>query len=105
MKKTAWILFGYALFILIGGIIGHFKAGSQASLIMGLVFGLLLMVLSVLMIKRKKPALYAAFGLTIILDVFFTYRFIHTHAIFPAAVLSIISLAMVIILGLKIRKL
>jgi uncharacterized membrane protein (UPF0136 family) len=104
MKMTAWITLVYAFLILIGGIIGHLKAASLMSLIMGGVFGLLLLGSALLIFKKKKSGLYAALILSFLLDIFFTYRFVDKLRFFPSAFLSIVSLGMIVILALQLRK-
>lgn len=39
-----YIVLVYGLLIFMGGIMGHAKAGSQASLVMGATFGVLLLI-------------------------------------------------------------
>jgi uncharacterized membrane protein (UPF0136 family) len=104
MKLTGWIVLVYALLILIGGIIGHIKAASTASLVMGIVFGVLLTGSAFLIFKRKKSGLYSALALSLLLDLFFTYRFVDKLKFFPSAFLSIVSLAMIVILALELKK-
>ena len=101
---TGWLVFIYACLILVGGVIGHFKAGSTASLVMGIVFGVLLLLCSLLIFFRKRWSLYCALFLTLFLELFFTYRFVEKLKFFPSGFLSIVSLFMLVVLILKIRK-
>jgi uncharacterized membrane protein (UPF0136 family) len=102
MKKTAWIIFLYALLILIGGIIGHVHSASLASLISGLSFGILLLVASGLIFMKQPFGYWMA--LSILLEGFFTWRFAKTLKFLPAGLLSLISLVVIIIVALKIRR-
>jgi Small integral membrane protein len=104
MRLTGWIVLVYALLILVGGVIGHIKAASTVSLVMGIVFGALLAGSSLLIFKNKKAGLYSALILSLLLDLFFTYRFVDKLKFFPSAFLSIVSLAMIVILALELRK-
>jgi hypothetical protein len=52
----------------------------------------------------KKAAEYAALILTFVLDGFFTFRFAKTLKFFPAGFMSLLSLAVLIFIALKIRK-
>ena len=68
MKVTATIVCAYALLILLGGLIGYYKAGSIASLISGITFGIALTLCSIAIAKGKILAQYAALILTFFLD-------------------------------------
>jgi uncharacterized membrane protein (UPF0136 family) len=96
----------YGLLILIGGIIGHIKAGSNASLVMGVVFGLLLLLSSGGMFSKKyfKKGVYFALVLTLILDAFFTYRFLTTMKFMPAGLLVLVSLGVIASLITYLRR-
>lgn len=94
----------YALLILIGGIIGHVKASSFASLAFGLIFGLLLVGSAIAMFAKHKWGTYGALVLTFMLDGFFTYRFLKTHTFMPGGMLSLISFAVLIYLAMSISK-
>jgi uncharacterized membrane protein (UPF0136 family) len=104
MKLTAGIVFVYGLIILIGGLIGHYQAGSKASLICGLVFGMLMLICAWGILKGKSSIYFVALILTLILDGVFTYRFAKTLHFFPAGFMSLVSLAVLIIIALEIRK-
>ena len=103
MKTVAWCVFFYGLLLIIGGLIGHFKAGSTASLVMGVVAGILILLCSLGIFKRKPYSLYGAFLLTVLLEAFFIYRYAHTLKFMPPGLLSVISLAVLILLGLQLR--
>jgi uncharacterized membrane protein (UPF0136 family) len=96
----------YGLLILVGGIIGHIKAGSTASLVMGVVFGLLLLLSSGAMFSKKyfKKGVYSALILTLILDAFFTYRYLATMKFMPSGLLVLISLGVIVSLITHLRR-
>lgn len=104
MKVTATIIFVYGLLIALGGIMGFVKSGSLASLISGSVFGLALLISAYFLSKGKIAAQYVALSLTFLLDGIFTYRFAKTLHFFPTGFLSLISLAVFIVIALKIRR-
>jgi uncharacterized membrane protein (UPF0136 family) len=104
MKVTATIVFAYALLILLGGLIGHVKAGSYASLISGITFGAALLLCAYAMAKGKILGQYLALILTLFLDGFFTFRFAKTLHFVPAGMMSLFSLAVLIVIALKIRR-
>jgi len=103
MSKAVVILFVYALLILLGGIRGH-AAGSQASLIMGLTFGILLLGSTFAIYKKKKAGVWMAVSLIIILDAFFTYRYSQTGRFMPSGMLSLISVITLFAFIWQIRK-
>lgn len=104
MKTTAIVIFIYALLILVGGWMGYAQARSTASLISGIAFGLGLSLCSLWISKGRLSAHYIALILTFFLDAFFTFRFAKTHHFLPAGMMSLISLAMLIFLTLRIKK-
>ncbi|MGL4539707.1 MAG: TMEM14 family protein [Candidatus Rhabdochlamydia sp.] len=104
MKITASILSIYGLLILIGGLIGHWKASSTASLVSGLFCGSILLVLSYAIARGKLQAQYMALAFTFALDAFFTHRFAKSLHFFPSGMMSLISLIVLIVVALKIRK-
>jgi uncharacterized membrane protein (UPF0136 family) len=103
-KKTTWVVFAYAICILMGGIMGHRFSSSKASLISGLVFGSLLLAASGLMFQRKSAGNWMALILAITLEGFFTWRFAKTLNFLPSGLLSLISLFVIILMALKVGK-
>lgn len=104
MKITALVLSIYGLLILIGGLIGHWKAASTASLISGLSCGSILLLLSYAITRGKLIAQYVALAFIFILDAFFTHRFAKSLHFFPSGMMSLLSLIVLIVVALKIRK-
>lgn len=104
MKKTAIVIFTYALLVFLGGMIGYFYSGSSASLISASVFGTLLLFSAILCFKKKPIGYPSAFALSLILEVVFIWRFVKTQNFMPAGFLGFISLIVLIIIALKIRK-
>ena len=102
--KTTWVVFIYALCITAGGVLGYCLSGSKASLISGLVFGVALLFSSALMLKKKIVGSYLAFGLAIVLEGVFTFRFAKTLNFIPSGLLSLLSLAVIILVALKVGK-
>lgn len=96
----------YGILILMGGIIGHAKAGSSASLIMGSVFGVLLLVSAAGMFSKKyfKQSIYFALVLTFILDAFFSYRYMNSLKFMPSGLLALLSLGVIISLVSHVRR-
>ncbi len=104
MKVTATVIFSYALLLLVGGWIGHWKAGSAASLIAGLSSGIALALCALAIARGKVAGQYAALGFTLAMLAFFIIRFAKTHSFFPSGMLSLLSLVVLVVIALKIRK-
>lgn len=81
----------YSLIVVIGGVIGYQQAQSEASLYMGLTFGLLLCLCELFMISGKKAAYVVALILMCILALFFGYRFALTQKFMPAGMMLLIT--------------
>lgn len=104
MKISATLIFVYGLIILIGGLVGHAKAASSASLVMGGIFGLLLILSAIAVFRGKAIGEYIALLLTFLLDAFFTYRFLTTRKFMPAGALCLLSLLVLFLLALILKN-
>ncbi|MGK5593861.1 MAG: TMEM14 family protein [Parachlamydiaceae bacterium] len=104
MKKITTALRSYAFFILVGGLIGFFKAGSLASLIMSSLFAFLLTTSSVIIHRRFKIGFYSALSSTIFLCLFFAYRLILVQKMMPSGLMLFLSLAMLNFLYFSVKK-
>lgn len=93
MKGSALLVFAYAILIMLGGLIGYWKAHSVASLISGEVFGFALLVCSYGIWKNSKIGINTALILSLLLTIFFGYRYMRTYNFIPAGLLSLISVA------------
>lgn len=87
----------YALLLLVGGVIGHYKAGSLASLIMGSTFAL---AFGILAFQKGKIANFITIGFTLVMLGFFGYRYSLSFNFMPAGLMSILSLMLLIKLWL-----
>lgn len=83
----------YALLLLIGGAVGHYMAGSLASLIMGSSFAL---VFGILAFQKGKIVNYVTIGWTLVLLSFFAYRYSLSYKFMPAGFMTLISLLLLI---------
>lgn len=102
MNKTAFIAtLAYGILILVGGVIGHLVAGSRASLIAGTLSGVLVLLSAWAIYKNKIWGKSTALILAILLDAFFTYRWMVTQKFMPAGMMSILSLLLIWILVRK----
>ncbi len=91
MKTNAIITFVYALTVASGGVIGFVTAGSYPSLIMGSVFGTLLLGSGYAITQKSTLGYFSAVALTAILALFFFYRFATTLKFMPAGLMAVIS--------------
>lgn len=92
MKSNSIVTGVYALFVLIGGIIGYTTADSIPSLAMGTVFALLLAGCAKLIWDKKSAGYVGAIVLMGVLLAFFGYRFILSTKFMPAGLMTILSL-------------
>src|SRR4051812_7515118 len=100
----SYLLFLYALFILIGGIFGHVKAGSTASLLMGGISGVLLLICAIGMYKKRRWGAPSALVVAVVLDLFFNYRYLSTLKFMPAGLLSLLSLSIIALLIFHLKN-
>jgi uncharacterized membrane protein (UPF0136 family) len=87
--KIYFIVFG--LLTIAGGIIGYVKAGSVASIIAGLITGVLLLVAAFLLPEHRVAGLATALIVSCLLAVQFVPKFFRTGAVMPAGVMSLLS--------------
>jgi len=104
-----YLIFLYAVLILVGGIMGHAKAGSTASLVMGVISGAFLLI-AAWMMWTKTPSLrrqgaYLALIVTFLLDTFFSYRYMVSMKFMPSGLLSIASRVVILLIVNHLRKL
>ncbi len=99
MKNKSIIIGIYALLILIGGLIGFFVAGSLASLLSGVISGLILFGCSYFVRQNNLKAYDITLGVICFLLIFFFYRFIITQKIAPSGVLFLLTSFLLIYLG------
>ena len=82
----------YATFILAGGLMGYWKAGSKASLIAGVASSVMLAAAFWMAQKNGVTGLWIAAGVAGLLSVVFLMRFLKTRAIMPAGMMLAVSL-------------
>jgi uncharacterized membrane protein (UPF0136 family) len=97
-------IFIYTLLLLTGSLIGYFKAGSQISLLMGVLSTIFLTLFTLLLYKGHKAAGIPLLTVVLLLDSFFSWRFIQTLKPFPPGIFSLLSTILLIIIALKIQK-
>lgn len=83
---------------------GYTQAKSLLSLIIGCGFGLLLLGAALALYKKKRASVWISISLVLLLDAFFTYRFVQTMRFFPSGLFMLLSLATLIILVMQLRR-
>ena len=99
MKKISIVVAAFGIITLLGGVFGYVKAQSLPSLWAGCGFGISLLLCGWGCWKEKKIFATLAIVLTLLLDGFFTYRFLRTFSLFPAGFMALLSL---IVLGIEV---
>ena len=87
--KIYFIIFG--LLTIIGGIIGYVKAGSVASIIAGVITGVLLLVAAFLLPEHRVAGLAIALIISFLLAAQFVPKFFRTGRVMPAGMMSVLS--------------
>lgn len=104
MKPAGWITLFYGLIVIAGGVMGYVKAASAASLIMGSIFGVLLVISAIGMMRKRLFSAYFAILLTLFLDAFFAYRWMFSFKFMPSGLMSLLSLAVLLVVVLLVRQ-
>ncbi|MFQ6112980.1 MAG: TMEM14 family protein [bacterium] len=104
MKMASYIILAYGVLVLVGGILGYVKSQSLPSIISGVIFGILIILSAAIMLKGMAVGTYSALIISAFLAVFFTYRFIVSHAFMPAGLMIILSLISLITLIINLRR-
>lgn len=91
MKTNIYVTAVYGMLLLIGGVIGFAKTGSEISLFSGLIASLILCGSTTLMVKHNPLGNKIAVGATCVLLLLFGYRYLLTHKFMPAGLMIILS--------------
>lgn len=104
MKEKSILICCYAVFILIGGLMGYIMANSLPSLIASSIISIFLFCCSILIWKGSITAYHIATWIAVALLVFFSYRFFLTQKIVPAGLMAMISGCLAFYLALQRKK-
>lgn len=104
MKWQCFVVVIYALFILLGGVMGYVKAHSHASLLAGSATGVILLISAIGIYSTRTWGLVLAFVVTSFLTFFFGYRYYSTQVLFPSGVMTVLSSATLLILSFLPKK-
>lgn len=105
LKRIGLIIFFYSLLFFSGGVMGFAMKQSLPSLFMGGLFGLALLFLSIKIMTFHRYGLIGATVLTLLLDAFFSYRFLITKAFFPAGAMLLLTTAVLVSIMVYLKKL
>lgn len=103
-KSSGMITLIYSILVFSAGFTGFLMRGSTPSLLMGGVFGLLLLYTSITILLFRKWAIFFGCALMILLDAFFTFHFVKSPKIFPSAVMIAISSLAAFSLSINLSK-
>jgi uncharacterized membrane protein (UPF0136 family) len=96
------VLIGYGLFLILGGYFG-FKKGSNVSLIMGVVSGLLIFLGLWIMSINPRGAWIFLSCVSGLLGMSFLMRFMKTQSFMPAGMLFVITLGILIFCLMRLK--
>lgn len=91
MKKIAIVSLLYAILLFIGGFIGYLKAGSAMSLVASSLFGLGMLIASILSWNLYRMGWVLSAALASVLLIFFLYRFSLTYSFMPAGMMIVLT--------------
>jgi uncharacterized membrane protein (UPF0136 family) len=87
--KIYFVIFG--VLTIAGGIVGYVKAGSVASIIAGVITGVLLLVAAFLLPQHAIIGLITAGIVSLLLAAQFAPKFVRTGRVMPAGLMSVLS--------------
>ena len=88
----------YGILVIVGGIIGYVQAQSKASLISGIISGLLLVTAGVMQLQGQGLGLILAIVVTIALVIVFAIRLAKTRKFMPAGLMTALGVAALVVM-------
>ena len=88
----------YGILAVAGGIIGYVQAKSKASLISGIISGLLLIIAGVMQLQGQGLGLILAIVVTIALVIVFAIRLAKTRKFMPAGLMTALGVAALVVM-------
>lgn len=88
----------YGILAIVGGIIGYVQAKSKASLISGIISGLLLIIAGVMQLQGQGLGLILAIVVTIALIIVFAMRLAKTRKFIPAGLMTALGVAALVVM-------
>lgn len=95
------LILAYALLVALGGIVGYIKAGSQQSLISGLVSGVALAIAWFVSLQNPSVGFALATFLALGLLIVFAIRFRKTSKFMPAGLMAALSLVAMVVFAIS----
>ncbi len=97
-------IFIYTALLFAGGIMGYVKSGSVMSLAMGTLFSLFLTLFTLQYQRGKRWAGQCLLLTVLLLDGFFSVRYLKTQALMPAGLFTVLSSILLVIIYLRTKK-
>lgn len=88
----------YGILAIIGGIIGYIQARSKASLISGIVSGILLIFGAIMQLQGQTWGLILATVVTVFLVIVFAMRLTKTRKFIPAGLMTVLGVAALVVM-------
>ena len=88
----------YGILAIVGGIIGYVQAKSKASLISGIISGLLLIIAGVMQLQGNYWGVILALVVTAVLIIVFAVRLAKSRKFMPAGLMTILGLAALLVM-------
>lgn len=105
MAVAAYVTFVYGILVLIGGVIGGIKAGSNVSLVSGLASGAVALLSAVLMMRGARSGVIVALVLALALALFGGKSWLIDHRAFmPRGLIFVLSIAELLALIPALRQ-
>ncbi len=104
MKLNGLLFIILGILTSVGGGVGFLIKGSIPSLAAGSIFGPFLILSGYQAKKGRIKFENLGLILTLILDLFFTYRLFKTHALFPAGFFVLFSTLLIIVVCYNIKR-
>lgn len=100
--KIIYIVYG--ILLIVGGYMGYSKAGSQMSLIMGAVSGVVVLAGTYLVYQSNSAGHWVITATSALLAVMFLMRVIKTQKMMPSGMLLLLSIIVLVVSLLQLKK-
>ncbi len=98
MKYTGYIVLGYGVIVMLGGLIAYLTADSMVSLFTATISGAILVAGGMGILRNSLYAYFLSLGLTTLLSIFFIYRYMVTEKFMPAGMMTGLSIIILLLL-------
>ncbi len=104
MKINGWLFILFGALLIGGGTAGYIIAGSIPSIVCGTVLGITLCILGAKTLKESVVCENTALIVTLVVDLFFSYRLLKAKSFMPAGMMAIIASLIIIVACISIKK-